>query len=384
MKRVLSFLLCVATAMAMLSCEDNTSGVRNMTLKCKTEGFVNEQESTKAYWGEDEQIYLYRSEDWSIALMSQNSGAGGSSATFSGKIADSKQGFYAVRPYTAAGAVRMDGSLSIDIAPNNIFLADENSSVVVPQVGTGNSGGLTFKSLFGAVKIPIVGPTSLSQIQASLPGEERGMHGSFDYNFKRGTLIGYNVKYALTRTFEQPVDISADGAIYVALLPGSYSKIELLLQSGADGTRYVCTVEDITIQKGRLIEATDAKCSAVASVVGSWRIKSFCGADAPVDLYIDFKINQRFTILQRTELAGYKLYEGVYTVDAENSTISGEYYDGSSWNDSYRFSMNENRELVLESLSTPSEVTIYESVEMPDIDDINLAKMAVGNNVKPL
>jgi len=113
-------------------------------------------------------------------------------------------------------------------------------------------------------------------------------------------------------------------------------------------------------------EKNNSTPTELAVVVGSWHMKSFCGADADIDLYIRFSRNNTFKILQRTDSLEYTEYNGTYEIDDENSIISGVYSDGESWTDSYRFSLNSDNELVLESLNS-AEISVYESSTMPKL-----------------
>ena len=100
-------------------------------------------------------------------------------------------------------------------------------------------------------------------------------------------------------------------------------------------------------------------------MLNPWHLKSFCGAPVDVDLYMKFNSDGSFLILQRSGSKGYAEYRGTYSLDVENSILSGFYSDGVNWACSYRVSINSDNELVLESITENPEVSVYEAAEMP-------------------
>ena len=125
------------------------------------------------------------------------------------------------------------------------------------------------------------------------------------------------------------------------------------------------------------------KCGASRIIANPWRIKSYCGVPAEVDLYIQFKADETFLILQRSGSFGYAEFGGRYSIDAQNYIISGTYFDGESWACDYRFSITENNELILESVTENPEISVYEPAEMPNLTK-SRARLADIQDVKPL
>ena len=111
------------------------------------------------------------------------------------------------------------------------------------------------------------------------------------------------------------------------------------------------------------------ECGASLFVTYAWRIKSFNGNAVDVDLYIKFDADNTFLMMQRSGSMGYTEYRGTYTMDKENSILSGNYSDGESWVCDYNFSFNESHELVLESITETPEVSVYEASEMPNMTE---------------
>ena len=114
--------------------------------------------------------------------------------------------------------------------------------------------------------------------------------------------------------------------------------------------------------------------------MGDWHLSRFCNTEPEVELYIHFGIDYSFTIYQRTSMAGYQLFKGTYTVEGTN--VSGRYNDGVEWADSYTFSLDEESNLVLQSVNG-GDIAVYESATMPKIDARQTTAQR-GNMVRPL
>jgi hypothetical protein len=89
-------------------------------------------------------------------------------------------------------------------------------------------------------------------------------------------------------------------------------------------------------------------------------------------------------IYQRTEGLAYTVFNGTYTVDTENSVVSGVYDDGTTWLTSYNYVVNkEDKTLTLTSTENPSEVAVYEESEVPASATVK-TRSALVSDVKPL
>lgn len=115
-----------------------------------------------------------------------------------------------------------------------------------------------------------------------------------------------------------------------------------------------------------------------------WHLKSFCGEVADVDIYIDFGKTGKFKIYQRTEELNYTVFDGTYTTDEVNSLLSGVYSDGTKWATDYKYTVDaEAKELILESVNDPTEVSVYEPAMAPTTATTSTRSASV-NDVKPL
>ena len=365
--RVIALLMCAVIALGAVSCYGDLESVKHISLNCKTTGFVGGGVETSASWNEGEKIHLFRADDWTGGPMSLVSGAGSKEATFVGDMTNTRYGYYAVRPRSAAGEMRLNGSVVLSVEPNNIFFAEDNSSIVVPQIGEGKKRDLTFKSCFGALKFNVENINTVSSVQVSIPGREHSLYGTFAYYFKNEMIVSLESHYELMCNYKEAVDISASQAIYVALPVASrgYDSVSILVTDGESGKKSLYTAEEVQVVRGCVTDIPSSSYVDVPVVVGSWRIKSYCGSAASVDLYIEFTSNNKFTILQRSESAGYTKFTGTYSIDKATSTLSGVYSDGEPWSNSYKYSLDENLNLVLTNAASSAEVSVYEPSEMP-------------------
>ena len=384
MKRFGLFLICTAVFSLMASCTDTNkvsyNEKRDISTVCDTHGFAEGGQETKALWSEGEKFNLYRSGEWLPVIMTLAQGANTGTARFTGVAIVSNSDYYGVRPATAVSTVRNNGAATITVKPNNIFLAEENSSLVVPQIGKGNTNKMEFTNIFGVLKFPNGnGNANLdgaTMVEFMLPKGNQGLHGVFEYNFKNGSMRAVDVKRAVSREFNAPLSES----IYLALPEGEYATIELIAHY-SEGESKLFTIEDVTVTCNAVTTIDNLVAVSLPSVVGSWRIKSFCGAEATADIYMEFLHDGTFNLYQRTENMAYQTFTGTYTVESATSTISGTYSDGTDWADSYKFSLNEDKELVLEGLNS-GEISVYERCEIPTILPERTSRGGV--DVKPL
>lgn len=374
-------LVTVIALFSLVSCNPSNDAPKSISVDATTLGFADEFGSTTvAKWTSDETLELYRSEDWSSATFSMVSGANEELAKFLGTDLSSEK-LYALRSATPAPIV--NGKATISVPSHNIFLADENSSLVAPQIGEGTTQGLTFTPIFGAIKLAITGDFSAQKIQVIIPNQEIGINGNYIYDVATKTLQSQDVEYSSTRTFDTPITLSATPTmIYVALPEGAYSQVELRVNNPATGELLGYTANDITIEQGKVTSATNISTKKIVEVTGTWRMSSFCGSPANIDLYITFTKDLKFTMYQRTESLTYITYSGTYSIDTTNATLSGEYDDGRSWANSYKVSYSDES-IVLTNTANSTEVSIYEPATAPTIHT-NKARAALVTDIKPL
>ena len=117
-------------------------------------------------------------------------------------------------------------------------------------------------------------------------------------------------------------------------------------------------------------------------LVNCWHLVTLYGAAVDADIYIDFANEGKFVIYQRTESLEYTVFNGTYTIDEENSVVSGVYDDGTKWLCDYSYVV-EDKTLTLTNVDNPSEVAVYEESEVPASATVK-SRSASVNDVKPL
>lgn len=117
-------------------------------------------------------------------------------------------------------------------------------------------------------------------------------------------------------------------------------------------------------------------------LVNCWHLVVLNGAEVDVDIYIDFDNDGKFAIYQRTESLEYTVFNGTYTIDEENSVVSGVYDDGTAWLCDYNYVV-EGKTLTLTNVDNSSEVAIYEESEVPASATTSTRSASVFD-VKPL
>ena len=117
-------------------------------------------------------------------------------------------------------------------------------------------------------------------------------------------------------------------------------------------------------------------------LVNCWHLVTLYGAEVDVDIYIDFDKEGKFVIYQRTESLEYTVFNGTYTIDEENSIVSGVYDDGTSWLCDYNYVV-EDKILTLTNVDNASEVAVYEESEVPASATVKTRSASVSD-VKPL
>ena len=94
--------------------------------------------------------------------------------------------------------------------------------------------------------------------------------------------------------------------------------------------------------------------------------------------------DKTFVLYQRSNSATYAEYRGTFTLNESSAIISGRYSDGSSWANSYYYSINSNNELVFTNTNYSTEVTVYEPANMPKISTSRIKRITRISNIKPL
>ena len=115
-----------------------------------------------------------------------------------------------------------------------------------------------------------------------------------------------------------------------------------------------------------------------------WHLVKYYGVAVDADIFIDFGEDGKFVIYQRTEELTYTVFNGTYTADKENGVVSGVYDDGTPWLCDYNYVVDtENKLLTMTNVDNSSEVSVYESSEVPTSATLS-SRAASAYDVKPL
>ena len=120
----------------------------------------------------------------------------------------------------------------------------------------------------------------------------------------------------------------------------------------------------------------------VHELVNCWHLVTLYGTAVDADIYIDFGKDGKFAIYQRTESLEFTVFNGTYTIDEENSIVSGVYDDGTLWLCDYSYVVESNT-LTLTNVDNSSDVAVYEKSKVPASAAAD-TKCASVNDVKPL
>ena len=103
------------------------------------------------------------------------------------------------------------------------------------------------------------------------------------------------------------------------------------------------------------------------SLVGEWKLVSWCNAAPEFNVYIDFNEDGTFEMYQQVYSLNYELYAGTYTVS--KGVLSGKYSDMQAWSDSYTCkveTVSGVKQLQLVSQTDATVVSIYETTTISD------------------
>ncbi len=111
------------------------------------------------------------------------------------------------------------------------------------------------------------------------------------------------------------------------------------------------------------------KKSAQETLIGDWNLSSVSTKSATigtqtVDVYLSFRDGGAFSLYQKTsdsELC-YKKFSGTWYL--ESGVLSGVYSDGTEWGGRYNVTLS-GESLTLESISTPSETSVFRRTTIP-------------------
>ena len=103
------------------------------------------------------------------------------------------------------------------------------------------------------------------------------------------------------------------------------------------------------------------------SIVGQWSLTSY-GYPTQPQIYIEFLEDGTFNLYQRFTSVDWEHYNGTYTLNLEDNSLTGKYADGTPLGNGYIVSYGEKNSLkyiCLESQNDNPYMQIYEECEIP-------------------
>ncbi len=150
---------------------------------------------------------------------------------------------------------------------------------------------------------------------------------------------------------------------------------ELTIYTSA-GTFRTLTTSDITLERGHTATVSLALTSgtlvgeetspSIDNCIGDWRLASFCGKPADMDIYVTLRKDRTFTLYQRSADYMPVRFSGSYTYDAGSCRLSGSYDDGTAWADSYIVEDADGEFMVWLNAVDKSEVSVYKRSGIPE------------------
>lgn len=101
------------------------------------------------------------------------------------------------------------------------------------------------------------------------------------------------------------------------------------------------------------------------SIVGEWRLVSWCGEVPPFNVYIDFKEDETFEMYEQVYALTYEYVTGTYMFS--KGKLTGIYSNGSMMKSKYTVAVTNTEDgKLLELTDEENTVSIYEAVPIPE------------------
>lgn len=383
MRRFLPIFLFVATLLVSFGCQkvEEYGIVKEITIVA-TSGSIEETSADhNSFWRSGEQIRVFSTVSPTPARFTLISGADSNVATFNGTI-NTQASYWGVRP---AEALQTTSSQSIVISTSEVAV-DWNVEKVLaktPQLGrTSGKNKLDFAPIFGVVAIPISlnNAHNVESVEVLATPDCHALYGTYGYDLNTKAVVTNSGTREATVTFDQPKTVgSTPELLYIALPQGHYSNLQITLAVGNGGCYSRFTAKNFNITEAEITEITNPEVSTISFVVGDWRLTSFCGTAADVNVFISIKGDNTFTLYQSADKLGYTTFKGEWAHDEATSILSGSYSDITAWGASYYASLTESGDLCLTNTANSEEVSIYTKSEMPTVSSTDSRAV----NVKP-
>lgn len=118
--------------------------------------------------------------------------------------------------------------------------------------------------------------------------------------------------------------------------------------------------------------------SLLEECLGSWKLDSFCGSDAELDIYMSLNDDNSFVLYQRSPEYEPTVFRGTYSFDPSTNVFSGTYSDGVHWATSYRVESVNGDTMTWVNTANASEVSVYVRSEIPSTMLQNFGMSSIG------
>lgn len=105
--------------------------------------------------------------------------------------------------------------------------------------------------------------------------------------------------------------------------------------------------------------------SILEKCIGNWKLDSFCGSTAELDIYMSLNDDDSFVLYQRSPEYEPTVFRGTYTFDTVDNVFSGTYSDGVHWATSYRVESVSDETMTWVNTANADEVSVYVRSEIP-------------------
>ncbi len=156
----------------------------------------------------------------------------------------------------------------------------------------------------------------------------------------------------------------------------------------SEGVASVQTASDISLSRGAVTSLavtldsdrlSGAQTVALSTLLGNWKLTSYCGAAADVDIYMTLNADNSFMLYQRDSHSNLVTLSGVWFYDSDTGLVSGVYSDGTAWASGYYALGADADTLTWVSSENAAEVSVYTRSEIPGVTVGGVTRAAAGD-----
>lgn len=295
-----AFTLCVATLVfaAMLSsCKKKENGDEKITTFYATtdsEGSKTDLNGGTVLWTNGDAVKVFNADGTASATFTLSAGAGTSTGTFTGEIAESAT-YYGVYP-NGDNHSFASSKLTVNIPQTQTYRADNFSLGSATMVAQTTGTTMNFKHVCGGIAIDLVAgqAASITSIEVTALGDER-LYGDFEVNSSTGEIVSSangGSTTTLTCSSAVALDDTDDTRFYIMLPAQTYtSGLQVVFKNGSETICTKNTTSGVLIPRATIktlqqldvnpaepgapvIESVGSACPSYYSIAGKTKITS--------------------------------------------------------------------------------------------------------------